>query len=149
MTDCCLPGPLFQGFSPSSSRMNSKKRSSVRWTVSEYFFALPQCFSRLPAVDNEAQGGDPSMRLNSPAFKPTASRMSLACTSRMSRVSRIVSRWLARYTSAAAGMNSLAHATRKPAIRYPRHDPPQPLKVEMTVKLFHGTAAISAMLGTR
>jgi hypothetical protein len=106
-----------RGFRPSRSRMNSKNRSSVRWTVSEYFFALPQCFSRLPAVENEAQGGDPSMRLSSPAFRPTAARTSDGFTSRMSRVSRIVSAWFARYTSAAAGMNSLAHATRKPAIR--------------------------------
>ena len=52
-----------------------------------------------------------------PAFSPMDSRISAGWTFRMSRVSRIVSGWLARYTSAAAGMNSLAHATRKPAIR--------------------------------
>ena len=40
--------------------MNSKKRSSVRCSLSEYFLTWPHPASRFPAVENDAQGGDPS-----------------------------------------------------------------------------------------
>ncbi len=92
---------------------------------------------------------DPSKRSSWPGPRPVASRISSGETRRISRVSRIVSGWFARYVSWASGINSDAHRTRKPAIRYPRHDPPHPENVETAVKPFQGRAAISAIVGTR
>ena len=44
----------------------------------------------------------------------------------MSLLSRMLVGWFASYTFWAAGTNSFAQITLYPAIRYPRHEPPQP-----------------------